>query len=41
MDCTTDLEKGGGMTLNYFGRSISLRVSHIGIDEDFVKYIMT
>lgn len=41
MDCNSDLESGGGMSLSYLGRSVSIRVSHIGIDEDFVKYIMT
>jgi trehalose-6-phosphate synthase len=29
------------MSVNYHGRIVLVRVSHIGIDEEFIKYIMS
>lgn len=28
------------MSVSYHGRNVAVRVSHIGIDEDFIKSIM-
>lgn len=29
------------MSVSYHGRIVMVRVSHIGIDEDYIKYIMS
>jgi trehalose 6-phosphate synthase/phosphatase len=35
-----DYSNGGFLSVNYHGKIVGVRVSHIGIDEDFVQHIM-
>lgn len=36
-----DYSNGGFMSVNYHGRIVGVRVSHIGIDEEFIAHIMS
>lgn len=36
-----DYSNGGFISVNYHGRIVGVRVSHIGIDEEFIKHIMS
>jgi trehalose 6-phosphate synthase/phosphatase len=35
-----DYSNGGFLSVNYHGRIVGVRVSHIGIDEEFIQLIM-
>ena len=36
-----DYSNGGFMSVNYHGRIVGVRVSHIGIDEQFIQHLMS
>lgn len=35
-----DYSNGGFLSVSYHGRIVGVRVSHIGVDEDFISHIM-
>jgi trehalose-6-phosphate synthase len=41
MNLTLDYSSGGLMSVNFHGRVVGVRVSQIGIDEDFINHIMS
>jgi trehalose 6-phosphate synthase/phosphatase len=41
LNLTLDYSSGGLMSVNFHGRVVGVRVSQIGIDEDFINHIMS
>jgi len=39
-DLNLDYSNGGVVSVNYHGKIVGVRVSHIGVDEDFIQYLM-